>query len=449
MALNSDDDSAVEAQIGELNAQLEARANLEGEVADLRAKLDAANVELSGFRSRVDDLNAQFETKAALEAEVNTLRERVAGLPAFRWVKGKDDLTKIRGIGNVIEKRLNEAGIISYPDVAASTPEHLTEVAGAQSWQKVTPQEWIEQAKKMKSVGQIMVLEDGTTVGTTGDQLRQELNSLISENADLRAKLSERPRPQRQRPDKKLKKQLDSMRVEVERLRGSATPRGRDRLQEIDGIDHALEEQLYAAGIDTYHELAELSPARLAEIIGVEMGDDPGSDYAAWIRQANQILANERRGRNRLQQITGIGPNFESKLFEADIHTYYDVANSTEEELRAAIEADGVVSGVNYGDWIKKAISIVGGTFITGAGGKIGAGGHAVDIKVSTSQRDRLPDINGVGAVFARRLNAAGIYTFAQVAETDPGRLREIVKAREWQHVNTEDWIEQARGFIS
>lgn len=58
---------------------------------------------------------------------------------------------------------------------------------------------------------------------------------------------------------------------------------------------------------------------------------------------------------------------------------------------------------------------------------------------------DRLQDINGIGQVFVKRLNDAGIYTFAQVSELSVERLREIIQPQEWQSVDFASWIAQAQ----
>ena len=59
--------------------------------------------------------------------------------------------------------------------------------------------------------------------------------------------------------------------------------------------------------------------------------------------------------------------------------------------------------------------------------------------------KDRLERIRGIGAVFARRLNEAGVSTFEQLAELSPDRIREILRVAEWQKIEPEKWIEEAR----
>ena len=60
---------------------------------------------------------------------------------------------------------------------------------------------------------------------------------------------------------------------------------------------------------------------------------------------------------------------------------------------------------------------------------------------------DHLPDIHGIGQVYAKRLNDAGVYTFAQLSELSVERLREIIQPQEWQSLDFASWITQARTF--
>ncbi|HRW10341.1 MAG TPA: helix-hairpin-helix domain-containing protein [Caldilineaceae bacterium] len=58
---------------------------------------------------------------------------------------------------------------------------------------------------------------------------------------------------------------------------------------------------------------------------------------------------------------------------------------------------------------------------------------------------DRLQDIDGIGPVYARKLQDAGIHTYAQLATTSIERLTEIINPQEWQTIKFDDWIRQAR----
>lgn len=61
------------------------------------------------------------------------------------------------------------------------------------------------------------------------------------------------------------------------------------------------------------------------------------------------------------------------------------------------------------------------------------------------SRRDPLIDINGIGPVYEKRLNAAGVQTFAELAALTPERVRAIIKPENWQLIEPDKWIEEAR----
>lgn len=58
---------------------------------------------------------------------------------------------------------------------------------------------------------------------------------------------------------------------------------------------------------------------------------------------------------------------------------------------------------------------------------------------------DPLETIGGIGPTYMRRLNEAGIFTFAQLANSSPDDLREITGVTRWDPA---DWISEARQLI-
>lgn len=59
--------------------------------------------------------------------------------------------------------------------------------------------------------------------------------------------------------------------------------------------------------------------------------------------------------------------------------------------------------------------------------------------------RDKLIVIEGIGPVYEKKLNAAGINTFRQLVAAGPEQLRDIIQPQNWQRLNFDEWIEQAR----
>lgn len=84
-----------------------------------------------------DDRPAEAPLRAAASPQVPTAAKAAA-----------DDLTAIKGIGPVFAKRLNEAGIVTFADVAAASADQLREVTHATA--VANPEEWIAEARSMK-----------------------------------------------------------------------------------------------------------------------------------------------------------------------------------------------------------------------------------------------------------------------------------------------------------
>lgn len=74
------------------------------------------------------------------------------------------------------------------------------------------------------------------------------------------------------------------------------------------------------------------------------------------------------------------------------------------------------------------------------------ANGTAVAIHPDevTPAADDLTEIDGIGPTFAKRLEAAGIYSFASLAQQTPEHVREVAKVADWQG-DPAGWIANAR----
>jgi predicted flap endonuclease-1-like 5' DNA nuclease len=73
----------------------------------------------------------------------------------------------------------------------------------------------------------------------------------------------------------------------------------------------------------------------------------------------------------------------------------------------------------------------------------VAAVGEATPADQPSQATDDLTQIKGIGPTYAKRLQAAGIDTYAALASTAPDQLRSISQAT-GQAANTEFWIEQA-----
>lgn len=57
-----------------------------------------------------------------------------------------DALEEIKGIGPVFANRLNEAGILTFEQLAATTPDELARITGVTRWD---PADWIAEANAL------------------------------------------------------------------------------------------------------------------------------------------------------------------------------------------------------------------------------------------------------------------------------------------------------------
>ncbi|MDM8532295.1 helix-hairpin-helix domain-containing protein [Anaerolineales bacterium HSG25] len=64
-----------------------------------------------------------------------------------------------------------------------------------------------------------------------------------------------------------------------------------------------------------------------------------------------------------------------------------------------------------------------------------------------TKKKDDLTKVNGIGPVFARRLNEAGIFTFVDLVALSADDVRKIVVAKDWQKIEPEKWLIQAQSL--
>ncbi len=136
-----------------------------------------------------------------------------------------DPLWRIRGIGIVYQKRLYNAGIFTWHQVATSNVETLQTAAQAPSTSD--PNLWIAQARELA--------EQFDRVGATY---------------------------------------------------AGPVP---DNFTRIDGVGSLSEQTLYRAGIFTYRQLASLSPQTLARLLPEAAAAGESVDFKIWLEQAVQL----------------------------------------------------------------------------------------------------------------------------------------------------------------
>ncbi len=142
-------ESAENELLNEHNRLVAAEIKLQGmadDLADERAKLQQ-------IEQKEDNSDKIAQLQAELEArnqELDLLRTTASTL-AEDGVVVADRLQLVNGIGNVFAQRFNEAGVLTYDQLAALDSERIIEIVEAKSWQKIDAESWIEQARELSA----------------------------------------------------------------------------------------------------------------------------------------------------------------------------------------------------------------------------------------------------------------------------------------------------------
>lgn len=160
----------------------------------------------------------------------------------------KNDLTAIDGIGPFLEKKLNDAGVFTYAEIASWDAAKIAEITQKISFfeGRIEKDDWVGQAKKLLEAP----VEETPESGDLG-----EARGLLTEETHLVPAV--------------------------------------DNLKLIMGIDEAIEKILFTAGINSFAELAKLEPDEIRNMLVVI---DPALgtvDPSAWPAQARLAFDEE------------------------------------------------------------------------------------------------------------------------------------------------------------
>ena len=157
---------------GKLRKSEDARQKMQQELALLKRRQGRLEGELETLRQthlehgrRAEERSAELETelekqRAGLEdrdasiARLNEALERAAG-DAKKPVE-KDDLEKIKGIGPVLRRKLNELGVHSFQQIASWTEDDVSWAASkvGSSPARIRRAGWVESAAKLQQAKQ-------------------------------------------------------------------------------------------------------------------------------------------------------------------------------------------------------------------------------------------------------------------------------------------------------
>ena len=364
----------------------------------------------------------------------------------------QDDLTRVRGIGPRYAALLGEAGIHSYDDLGAASPDQLRDIIKPSAMQQINFDSWSRQAHALAETRGVRAGDDLTELEGIGPVYAAKLRDRgITTFADLAAadegtlgEIISAPAWRKINygewiEQAKLTASGDT--IALQELKSRLFSRGGDNLGLIRGMGNRSATALQAAGITSFAALAQSSPQQLEEIIH-NAGVRGGHDYEAWISEAELRAAGKRIPGTRsravhivpcpqdLSAVSGIGPVYEERLYAAGIGTYWSLAELPIEELARILELK------SFQDVDLAAIS----TAAMAIAAETNSLGRSWD-GTSPDDFDGLPEI---GEVYERRLYEAGICTYEAMAAATPEQLAAICKAPPMRTPNYAAWIATA-----
>lgn len=127
----------------QLDEQVRGNQRLHEKVVEAENEIAQLKNQLIDYDQNRNALDASLSQIADLRAKPTRIYQKVDQKP--------DSLIEIRGIGSSFAKRLNDAGIYTYAQLAELSPSHVREIVAAQKWHKIDPEGWIAEAKRRRN----------------------------------------------------------------------------------------------------------------------------------------------------------------------------------------------------------------------------------------------------------------------------------------------------------
>jgi predicted flap endonuclease-1-like 5' DNA nuclease len=355
-----------------------------------------------------------------------------------------DDLKRIRGIDAAIEAALNKRGIARYGEIAKWTRKEVSEVDAALGLKgRIERENWIEQAQILANNGETAYSRRRAlgqpNIVTTPAAPSAPTSAPPSSRPDVesRAAFAER----REVPAASAPPAAAQPTASVTPIRPAAAPE-RDALQRISGINAEIEKLLNMQGVTRYGQIASWTPAEIERFDRL-FGATGRIGRENWIEQA-QILARggdtgASRGFDRAPTATAAAspasapeptPLRPARLDEA-IRGNQAAARTTDV---------GALKSVRSEAFQQRPLDAA-----TAAAAAAAAAAGSAKV-VRAANMDDLKRIRGVGVLIEKRLNAAGVTSYDQIAQWTADDVAHFSRMLDFKgRIERENWVEQAR----
>jgi predicted flap endonuclease-1-like 5' DNA nuclease len=195
----------------------------------------------------------------------------------------------------------------------------------------------------------------------------------------------------------------------------------------------ALDELL----VESELPLAEVEVLQASYEAGLPAEEPPENDRAALTSRSGAVellVSDQEPAGDDLTRLEGIGPTYADRLHEHGIVTFARLAQTSEDELAAIIQAPAW-RRPSFADWIAQAQ-------LAAAGDETGLA--ALQAELFSRRSDNLTLIDGLGEKYAAALHAAGMASFAALAAATPEQIAAAVSAAGLRSADFGAWIDEA-----
>ena len=130
-------------QLEQLNQQLEQTAANREQLAQALAEMKTELAKAEEAAQQAAVATAQVPTAPAPSPEASAPTTAVSAPVAT----AEQDMKLLNGVGNAYAKRLKQAGITTFAQLATHTADQLQEIIKPQAWQAVNFEAWLEEAR--------------------------------------------------------------------------------------------------------------------------------------------------------------------------------------------------------------------------------------------------------------------------------------------------------------
>ncbi len=389
----------LEQQVTDLTAQLQAaeldrdqiKQNLEAggaqiealtqQVADLQAELDAATAEREGLRASIDAIGGELD---ALGAAVDADDDEQADEAVNRLVKA--GLVAGGATAVVHSVRTKRAAL---KDADAQIEQLQQELAAATAAQAELQTRTAAQEA------------DFTATSSQIEEMQAKLAALDAEKASV---------------EETLQHQLEEAQAKLQ-----------DQESQLIGMRRQL---------DFEAQWQRKSPF----LAGLVQKLNKWSGFKATAASSaleEQVIPKTVRLPENLTDVTHIGKTYADRLNDADVGTHWELAFVPDEDLAQILKLNELqLMGMNFNE-------------VRGSARQIAVESGSVGYLWERGEYDDFEPIKGIGKVMERRLYNAGITTYAQLAELTPEQLNEICQPKPPLRPKYDSWIEQARELLA